>query len=198
MLTTDLPHPWDAYAELQSSRDPEDIDETSARDDALTNILEQLARTPGIAPDLIRRRFRNLGRNRIAKFRHRRALHRSFYEANTRPAGRYSDGNVARISTLNAPDVVDLLAARQAAASIRSVLRPEDLNLLFELGNGCSYDEAAIRRGVTEESLRIRIWRIRARLVNVADGFSDRRQRDTRCRPLQQSIAAQLTRKILD
>src|SRR5258708_21083153 len=78
---------WQFFAALQREADPQSIDRSSARDEALDVVLDEVLTDPAPDGELVRKRYYSLCRNRLSKNKHRRALDRRRFRASHRRGG---------------------------------------------------------------------------------------------------------------
>jgi len=152
---------WQLFAALQSEADPQSIDRSLARDEALDTLLDEVVADP--APDwgLVRKRFFSLCRNRLSKHSHRRVLQQRRFRASHRRNGA-DTGSI--LLTAPARSVLDQIAYDQLIDLIRTVLAQEELLLLLEIADGHSYADMARDRNLTVSSLKARAFRIREKV----------------------------------
>ena len=154
---------WQVIAALQSEADPQSIDRSSARDEALDVVLDEIVSNPAVDRDLLRKRFYSLCRNRLSKHNNRRALDRRRFRGTHRRGGT-DFGSV--MLTAPARTVFDQLAYKQLTDLILTVLPEEELRLLLEIADGHSYAEIARDRDMTIAGLKSKAFRIRERVRN--------------------------------
>ena len=152
---------WQFFAALQGEADPQSIDRSLARDEALDAVLDEILTDPVQDKDLIRKRFHSLCRNRLSKYRHRRALDRH-RDRGTHRRGGTDFGSV--LLTAPTPSVSNQIAYGQMTELIRTVLTEEELRLLLEMADGHSYADLARDRDVTISSLKSKAFRIREKV----------------------------------
>jgi hypothetical protein len=154
---------WQFFAALQSQPDPQSIDRSLARDEALDVVLDELVRDPAPDERLLQKRFYSLCRNRLSKQNNRRALDRRRVRGTHRRGGTDFGGVL-----LAAParTVCDTLADRQIVDLISTVLRTEELTLLSEIADGRSYAVMARDRHITISALKSKAFRIREKVRN--------------------------------
>jgi len=161
-MTTNDPA-WQFFAALQSEADPHSVDRSSARDEALDAVLDELVTDPAPNKDILRTRFYSLCRNRLSKHSHRRALERGRFRASHRRGGT-DVGSVLLIPP--ARNVFDQIAYGQLTNLIRTVLLEEEFILLLEIAEGHSYADMASDRNTTVTSLKSKAFRVRAKVRN--------------------------------
>jgi hypothetical protein len=154
---------WQFFAALQSEADPQSIDRSSARDEALDVVLDEVLTDPAPDGELIRKRYYSLCRNRLSKYKHRRALDRR-RSRDTHRRGGTDSGSV--LITPPARSVFHQLAYGQLADLIRTVLAEEDFMLLMEIADGNSYADMARDRNMTVASLKSKAFRVREKVRN--------------------------------
>jgi DNA-directed RNA polymerase specialized sigma24 family protein len=162
-----LPHPWAVFATLQSSYEPDSVDESLAREEALNSILEEIAVNPDLPEVDIRKRFYNLRRNRVAKYWSHRRAHSNWIELgdpSTRRGGRYRDESGTMRGVVEFSDVSDEIAFRQLALMVKDHLPRADWKVLSDLARGVPYSRAAAARGISVGTLKTRVSRIRQRV----------------------------------
>ena len=154
---------WQLFADLQNESDPQTIDRSSARDEALDVVLDEVLMNPASDKNLICKRFYSLCRNRLSKHIHRRALDRCRSHGTHRRGG--TDFGSLLLSA-PATSVVDQIAYSQMTDLIRTVLLEEELRLLLEIADGDSYVELARDRNITVSSLKSKAFRLREKVRN--------------------------------
>jgi hypothetical protein len=154
---------WRFFASLQSESNPQSVDQSSARDEALDVVLHEIVSNRSTDEDFLRRRYCSLCRNRLTKYNHRRALDRHRFRGTHRRGGT-DFGSV--LLTAQARTVLDQLDYIQLTDLIRTVLPEEELRLLLEIADGQSYEELARDRNTTLTSLKSKAFRIRERVRN--------------------------------
>jgi hypothetical protein len=148
-----LSFPWDAFGRLQTATDSPVVNTwTKARDEALTELLEDLA--AGVVPvnaEAMEQRHRALAANRAKKYRHRATL---------------EDQVVQHVQRQQqCPDQADLAGLRQLIALASAGLPAEDRELLHDvLGNRMSYREAASQLAKPIGTLKARVSRLRRQI----------------------------------
>src|SRR5207244_813359 len=109
---------WQFFAALQDEAEPQSIDRSSARDEALDVVLDEVLADPAPDGDLVRKRYYSLCRNRLSKLNNRRVLDMLRCRGTHRRGG--SDiGSVQLMA--QAPSVLDQIAYRQLTDLIRTV-----------------------------------------------------------------------------
>lgn len=154
---------WQFFAALQGEADPKSIDRSSARDEALDVVLDEVLADPAPDGDLAQKRYYSLCRNRLSKRKHRRALERRGFR------GSHRRGGTDYGSVLVAPparSVLDQIAYGQLMDLIRTVLPDEDFILLLEIADGHSYADLARDRNMTVSGLKSRAFRVREKVRN--------------------------------
>jgi hypothetical protein len=154
---------WQFFAALQSEADPQSIDRSLARDEAIDVVLDEVLTDPAPDGDLVRKRYYSLCRNRLSKCKHRRALDRR------RSRGSHRRGGTDYGSVLVAPparSVFDQIAYGQLTDLIRTVLPDEDFILLLEIADGHSYADLARDRNMTVSGLKSKAFRVREKVRN--------------------------------
>jgi hypothetical protein len=154
---------WQLFAVLQGETDPQSIDRSSARDEALDVVLAEVLTDPAPDENLVRKRYYSLCRNRLSKHKHRRALDRRRFRGSHRRGG-IDFGSVL----LSAPtrSVLDQIAYGQVTDLIRTVLPEEDFTLLLEIADGRSCAEMASDRNMTVSALKSKAFRVREKVRN--------------------------------
>jgi hypothetical protein len=154
---------WQYYSALQAEADPQSIDRSLARDEALDAVLDDVAGDTVTDEALLRKRYYSLCRNRLSKQNNRHALDRRRVRATHRRGG--TDFGAVML-TAAARTVVDHLAYHQILDLIRTVLVEEELMLLVEIADGRSYDDLARDRHITVSSLKSKAFRVREKVRN--------------------------------
>ena len=152
---------WRFFAALQGEADPQSIDRSLSRDEALDVVLDEVLADSVPDKDLLRKRFHSLCRNRLSKYRHRRALD-SYRSRGTHRRGGTDFGSV--LLTAPTPSVFNQIAYGQMKDLICTVLKEKDLRLLLEIADGHSYADLARDRNVTVSSLKSKAFRIREKV----------------------------------
>jgi hypothetical protein len=152
---------WQFFAALQGEADPQSIDRSSARDEALDVVLDEVLADPAPDGDLVRKRYYSLCRNRLSKLNNRRAVERCRCRGTHRRGGTDLGGVLL---TAPARSVVDQIAYGQFADLIRTVLLEEDFMLLLEIADGHSYADMARDRDITVSSLKSKAFRVREKV----------------------------------
>ena len=117
-----------------------------AIEEALTEILGELNGHTGTT---LRRRFRSLVRNRIAKYRRRDQIERDL--ASSRAAE-------------CCLDPMQESACRELIELVRSATSPQEFSLLYEFASGTSYEALASIRSTSVGTLKSQVSRLRTRL----------------------------------
>jgi len=152
---------WQFFAALQGEADPQSIDRSSARDEALDVVLGELLTGPAPDGDLVRKRYHSLCRNRLSKLKNRRALDRRRCRSTHRRGG--TDlGSV--LLMVPARSVVDEIAYGQLADLVRTVLPEEEFMLLLEIADGHSYADLAHDHHMTVAGLKSKAFRVREKV----------------------------------
>lgn len=145
-----LPHPWGAYARLQTA-----LDERSRVDDqswgleaGLDRLLESDVQPPTEAE--IARAVRSENRGE----RHRARLRRVHLAV---------EGTVS--------DAEAVVAARQALRITQAQVDEDDWVLLRAIGEGYEYGEIAVDQDISAGHLRVRVLRLRGRLTDRSSDF---------------------------
>lgn len=154
---------WQAFAALQCEADPQSIDRSTARDEALDVVLDEIVSAPATDQDAIRKRFYSLCRNRLSKQNNRRAIDRRRFRGTHRRGGA-DFGSVVLVAP--ARTVADHLAYKQLTDLVRTVLAEEELTLLLAIADGDSYVGLASDRHTTVSSLKSKAFRIREKVRN--------------------------------
>jgi DNA-binding CsgD family transcriptional regulator len=159
-MTTSDPA-WQFFAALQREADPQSIDRSLARDEALDVILNEIVSDPAPDQDLLRKRFYSLCRNRLSKHNNRRALDRRRSKSTHRQGGT-DFGSV--LLTAPQPTVFNQLAYAQLMGLSLTVLAEEELKLLVEISDGHSYADMARERNISLSSLKSKAFRVREKV----------------------------------
>lgn len=153
----EIPHPWGAYARLQSRLSATTSIVTGGALEAALNVIHEAdfsAAALGEA-DMLR-----LASNAARQERHRSALRRQAQAASldeeTSARGSEEGGVSTGASTLD-----DQLHARRELQRLASRLPEDDWDLLTGAAAGVSYDELAILHASTSSALRSRVCRLR-------------------------------------
>jgi hypothetical protein len=154
---------WQFFAALQSQSDPQSVDRSLARDEALDVVLDELVSDPTPDEHLLQKRFYSLCRNRLSKQNNRRALDRRGVRGTHRRGGTDLGG---LLLTAPARTVCDQLADSQLVDLIRTLLLTEELMLLLEIADGRSYADMARDRRITVSGLKSKAFRIRGKVRN--------------------------------
>ena len=149
------------FAALQAKADPQSIDRSLARDEALDAVLDEVLTNPVPDKDLVRKRFHSLCRNRLSKYSHRRALDRQRGRATHRRGGT-EFGSV--LLTAPAPSVFNQIAYGQMTDLISKVLTEDEFRLLLEIADGHRCADLARDSNVTVSSLKSKLFRIREKV----------------------------------
>ena len=158
---------WTTFAALQERTEPQSIDQSLGREEALTEVLGDIIGNPSISEDRIRRRFATLSRNRTSKYRHRRNLERDSARPSHRRGGRYLESSSLWPPV---PDVSEQIAWAELVGLVRSVLPEHDFQLLWEVAEGESYRNLACEQGTSVASTKAKIFRARKRIRMSAVG----------------------------
>jgi hypothetical protein len=148
-----LPSPWDTFGRLQAATDTHVINAwTNARDEALTELLEELA--AGIVPGgdgAIERRHRQLTVNRAKKYRRR---------------GRLQDQLTHHVQHQQPDqDQASQAELQQLITRVSGLVPSAEMALLHDvLGHGSSYREVSSRVGKPIGTLKARVSRLRRQL----------------------------------
>lgn len=154
---------WQFFAALQSESDPQSVDRSSARDEALDVVLDEVLADPAPDGELVRKRYYSLRRNRLSKLNNRRALDRFRCRSTHRRCG--SDiGSVLLMAP--ARDVVDQIAYGQLTDLIRTVLPDEDFMFLLDAADGEAYADMASDRDMTVSGVKSKAFRVREKVRN--------------------------------
>lgn len=154
---------WQFFAALQDEADPQSIDRSLARDEALDVVLDEIVSDPATDQHLLRKRFYSLCRNRLSKQTNRRVLDWRRSRGTHRRGGADSG---AVLLTVPEPSVLDQLVYAQLSDLIRTVLAADELSLLVEIADGHSYADIARDRNVTVSSLKAKAFRVREKVRN--------------------------------
>jgi hypothetical protein len=154
---------WQFFAALQIEADPQSVDRSSARDEALDAILGEVLAGRTQDGNLVRKRYYSLCRNRLSKRKHRRALDWDRFRSSHRRGGT-DFGSV--LLTPPARGVVDQIAYIQLTDLVRTVLPADDFMLLLEIADGHSYADLARDRSMTVSGLKSKAFRVRERVRN--------------------------------
>ena len=146
-----LPSPWDTFLQLQAVSDSRIVNaRTNARDEALTELLEELALGGGVSLDaaVMTRRYRALSANRSKKYRYRAELA-------DQVAHHQRHEHLGH-------DSLYLAELREQAALALAGLAPQEQDLLRQIfGNGRSYREVASRLSQPIGTVKARVSRLR-------------------------------------
>jgi hypothetical protein len=137
-----------------------------AREEALDQILDEIAISRSLPEEQISKRFRSLLLNRRSKYCYRRHLDRNRARPDRRRGGQYWGGWPLQTS----PDVFEEIARTELILLVRTAIVEEDFRLLWEIAEGVSYNDAARTRGVSVACLKARIFRIRGQVRLSAIG----------------------------
>jgi len=163
---------WLFFADLQSEADPQSIDRSSARDEALDVVLDEVIANPDPDGELVRKRYYSLRRNRLSKLNNRRALDRLRCRSTHRRCG--SDIGSALLMA-PARDVVDQIAYAQLTDLIRTVLADDDFMFLLDVADGEAYADMARDRNMTVSGVKSKAFRIRDKVRNSSISTTLRR-----------------------
>jgi hypothetical protein len=152
---------WQFFATLQRESDPQSIDRSLARDEALDVVLDEIIRNPATDKDLLRKRFCSLRRNRLSKQNNRHALLRRRFRGTQRRGGA-EIGNV--LLTVPTRTVFDRLAYKELSGLISTVLSEEEFRLLLEIAEGESYSAIARDFSTTVSGVKSKAFRIRQKV----------------------------------
>lgn len=158
---------WTTFAVLQGCTEPQSIDQSLGREEALTEVLGDIISNPSISEDRIHRRFATLSRNRSSKYRHRRNLERDWARPSHKRGGRYFGSSPLRPPT---PDISDEIARAELVTLVRSVLPERDFQLLCEIAEGKSYRDLAHEQEISVASTKAKVFRIRKRVRTSSIG----------------------------
>jgi hypothetical protein len=154
---------WQFFAALQSESDPQSIDKSSARDEALDVVLREVLADPAPDRDLVRRRYDSLRRNRLSKANNRRAIDRLHCRSTHRRCG--SDvGSV--LVMVQSRSVVDQIAYGQLTDLIRTTLPEDDFMFLLDIADGEAYADMARDRNMTVSGVKSKAFRVRQKVRN--------------------------------
>jgi hypothetical protein len=171
MPTNALPFPWNDYLQFQSDGDVRTANSASfGHDDALSSLVDDFGPS-GRQLDSVSRRsqFENLCCNRAAKYRRRTRLMERFAERQ-RSMRRESVRSLLGGRGPLPEDHAATVATSELLDLVRRCVPEADWNVLWMLAEGYSYNEIAVRYGVTAESLKSRTCRIRSRIRNSTVG----------------------------
>lgn len=154
---------WQLFAALQNEADPQSIDRSSARDEALDVVLDEIVSAPVADESTIRKRYYSLCRNRLSKQNNRRSVDRRRNRGTHRRGG--TDSGAVMLGT-PVRTVVDDLAYDQSLDLIRSVLPEQELKLLLEIADGHDYDEISRAHNMSVSGLKSKAFRIREKVRN--------------------------------
>lgn len=157
----DTDPPWQFFSALQRESDPQSIDRSLARDEALDAVLDEIIRDPEADKDLLRKRFDSLRRNRFSKQSNRRTLIKRQFRGTQRRNG-MEFGNALLITPTNT--VFERLAYNQLTDLISTVLSKEDLELLLEIVEGHRYSDIAAEHNTTVSGLKSKAFRMREKV----------------------------------
>ncbi len=152
---------WVSFAQIQCSEDPELVDKSLARDEALDAVLNDIVADATVGVESTTRRFYSLCRNRLSKQRRRRQIDSLPFNSDRRRGGAEFGGAP---TTLVAHDPLHQLAHAQLVSLLRTVLPNEDVRILLALADGYSYSEMAEVRGRSVPSLKAKVFRVRERV----------------------------------
>jgi hypothetical protein len=169
MLYSRRPQSWVIFGNIHTRPEFSSLDASLDRDEALGQLLDDIARNRLVPEDGIDRRYASLCRNRRTKRLHRRQLEQC--DAASRLTGHYHNGAPFRLPGGD-EDIAEAVALHELTSMVRDILPNGDWQLLWEIAQGGSYEEAAIARQVTVSSLKSRVLRIRrgirASVVGIA------------------------------
>ena len=157
-MTADDQSAWATFQALQQLPQPRTIQGDFAREETLDVILDEIAAEPSTLSEQIRRRFRNLSRNRRTKYYQRKALERESVRPSYRRGGR--DFEVVMLAPRQ-KDASDAVAMAQLVMLVRGLLSGADFQLLREIAIGGTYAEIAAKLGLSIAAAKARIFRIR-------------------------------------
>ena len=152
---------WQAFAALQCEADPQSIDRSSARDEALDVVLDEIVSDPAMDQDTLRKRYYSLCRNRLSKLNNRRAIDRRRFRGTHRRGG--MDVGAAMLVTPRRT-VADSLVYQETLDLIRTVLPEPELKLLMEIADGHHYDDLACSHHMTVSAMKSKAFRIREKV----------------------------------
>ena len=155
---------WTVFADHQQT-DPCSIDQSLAREEALTAILEEITNDPSISAERTRMRFASLCRNRSSKYRHRRHLERHL----ARPSHKRCGFGSLPLTPPD-PDVFQKIAWAEHVELVRGVLSKLEFRLLWEIAEGNSYSDAARELRISVTSVKAKVFRTRERVRKGAIG----------------------------
>jgi len=159
-LDETLPSPWDTFQKLQAaSNSPRVTARTNARDEALTELLEELGTAGQLSLDAaaMARRYRALSANRSKKYRYR-------VELADQVAHHQQHEHLG-------PDSLGLAELREQADRVLADLAPRDQDLLRQIfGYGRSYREIASRQGQPVGTVKARVSRLRDQIRGRVTG----------------------------
>jgi hypothetical protein len=153
--------PWQLFATIQREPDPQSVDRSLARDEAIDVVLDEIARDPAADKDPIQKRFYSLSRNRLSKQNNRRALIRRHYRGTHRRGGTEFDN---ALLTVPPRTVFGQLAYKELTDLVSTVVSKDELRLLFEIADGCRYTDIARGRNTTVSGVKSKAFRIRAKI----------------------------------
>jgi len=154
---------WQFYTALQAEADPQSIDRSLARDEALDAVLNEVAGNTVTDEARLRKRYYSLCRNRFSKQNNRRALDRRRVRGTHRRGGTDFCGVTLNPSARTA---IDHLAYRQLLDLIRTVLVEEELRLLLEIADGRSSEDLARDLNISVSGLKSKAFRLREKVRN--------------------------------
>jgi hypothetical protein len=154
---------WQLFAALQNEADPQSIDRSTARDEALDVVLDEIVSAPVTNEITVRKRYYSLCRNRLSKQINRRAIDRRRFRSTHRRGGT-DFGSV--LLTPPADTACDDVAYKQLLNLISAVLLKEEVLLLLEITEGDNYAEMARARKITVSGLKSKVFRIRQKVRN--------------------------------
>ena len=160
-MTTQSEVCWSTFADFQRDGEPLSIERALGREEALTNVLEELINDPSTSDHNLRRRFASLSRNRSSKYYHRRDLERNQARPSYRRGGRgFDSSSTAPIGS----DLSEEIAQAELVMLVRDLLPEHDFLLLWEIAEGRTYSDVACDQEVSVASIKARVFRIRARI----------------------------------
>jgi hypothetical protein len=163
---------WQFFASLQGEADPQSIDRSSARDEALDVVLDEVLTDPAPDGDLLRKRYFSLCRNRLSKLKNRRALDR----LRSRGTHRRGGTDIGSVLLMAPPrSVFDQIAYGQLVDLIRTVLPEEDFVFLLEIADGQRYADMARDHKMTISGLKSKAFRVREKVRNSSISATLRR-----------------------
>jgi hypothetical protein len=152
---------WVTFSKLQNSPDPQTIDKSLAREEALNAVLEDVLTASNLDAGRVSKRFRSVCRNRLSKQRLRRTIDRDRLRSPQRRCG-IDFGPTPLTSPIQSP--FDLSAANQLIDLLSTVLSADDLRLITEIADGRTYSDVARVQRRSVASIKAKVFRARERV----------------------------------